>query len=403
MSSNLANPLRTFHYCITAYVALLCIAAASGAGIIKALANAAAIGIFAIGLVNWLFYPAKSKLTKLQNLGLTFFYIGLSFSMITNSSQNEFVDILKIALSPLFLFMGTALSNEEEKWSVARPNAKLLFALLVILPLLAWAAQLVLGTTSLATNTQVGIFANRNNAGLYAIALLAFYCAIGTNVITHPGVYLMVGVMFGTLGLLAAVVSALLLCHGNIRHFVSGCILGIIFIVVSQYFPELSALVRLKPVVDSVVLLASGRIDLATVTYGELVQLLQTTDLSFIFRLKHWNNLLSLFLAGGWSEWFFGFGSGASIRLANMQLVPHNDYIRVGFEFGAITLLGFIILLFSTVFSIGRGWRLVPTLTVCIYFFSENLINNYVAMALFFFSAGIMSQRANVQKTGMTK
>lgn len=403
MPSTHANPLRTFHYCITAYVALLCIAAVSGAGIVKALANAAAIGIFAIGLVNWLFYPGRSKLTKLQTLGLTFFYLGLTVSTIINSSQGEFVDTLKIALAPFFLFMGATLSNEEAKWSAAQPNAKLLFALLVALPLFAWAAQLVLGTTSIATNTQVGIFANRNNAGLYAIALLAFYCAIGTNVITQPLVYLMVGVMFGTLGLLTAVVSALLLCHGKVRHFAAGCILGIILIAATQYFPELSASLRLKPVIDSVVLLASGRVDLATVTYGELVQLLKTTDLSFIFRLKHWHNLLSLFLAGSWSEWFFGFGSGASIRLANMQLVPHNDYIRVGFEFGAIALFGFISLLSSTALSIGRGWRLVPTLTVCIYFASENLINNYIAMALFFFSAGVMSQRAHVQKLGVVK
>jgi hypothetical protein len=40
-----------------------------------------------------------------------------------------------------------------------------------------------------------------------------------------------------------------------------------------------------------------------------------------------------------------------------------------------------------------RRWETVPLLTVAIYLFSENLINNFTAMAFFFLSAGVLAER----------
>lgn len=86
---------------------------------------------------------------------------------------------------------------------------------------------------------------------------------------------------------------------------------------------------RIKPVIASIKLIASGRVNIATVTYGDLVRLLQTTDLSFLFRLKHWLNLWDLYASAPIEKIVFGLGVGASARLSDVGLIPHNDYLRM--------------------------------------------------------------------------
>lgn len=401
MSSSTANPLRTFHVGIAAYIALLSLTAVSNSGLVKLLANGAAVGLFLVGWVNWLFYPSEKKLSSLEILGLVVLYIGLFASVAVNFRHGEWVDVLKIALAPLYFVMGAALSQEDHKWSADHQGARLGLILLVVLPLLAFAGQLMLGLTTFGSTMQVGIFTNRNNAGLYVLSLLAFYAALTGRAVSQPLIYFFVAVVFGTLGLLVAVILAVLLCFGRVRYLLAGLLAVAAAVVVIHQFPPVSTALRIGPVVESVLLLLNGRVNLETVSFGDMVLLLGTSDLSFIFRLKHWLDLLNMYVSGSWSELAFGFGSGSSVRLSYMHLVPHNDFIRMLFEFGAIAFVGFSITLLGVIKSIGRGWSLVPFLALCIYFGSENLINNYAAMVLFFFSAGVVAQRRRVAEMGV--
>jgi hypothetical protein len=63
------------------------------------------------------------------------------------------------------------------------------------------------------------------------------------------------------------------------------------------------------------------------------------------------------------------------------------------FEFGLVTLAGFLAMLALVFGRLGRRWETVPLLAVTIYLFSENLIHNYTAMAFFFFGAGVLAER----------
>ena len=279
------------------------------------------------------------------------------------------------------------------------PTARLGLVIMIFFPLLVVAVQFAAGSGSLGSGGRIGIFANPNNAGLYAVALLAFFTVLRNNKVCSPIVYLGVGFLFGTLGLAMSVVLALLLSTGRAIHFFTSVLFLSLIIAISVFIPDLGNSLRIKPVLDSIMLLSSGRIDIETVTYGQLVQLLNTTDLSFLFRLKHWHNIMSIFANGNGLEWIFGFGSGATVQLSLAHLVPHNDYIRMLFEFGLVSFVGFLILILSIVFGIGRSWLLVPFLSVAIYFGTENLINNYIAMILFFFSAGALISQKPSQVT----
>jgi hypothetical protein len=393
-SGTKANPLRTLHYSAVGYVIFLCLTTITASGLVKLIANAAAIGIFALAMINWLFYKSDTRITTGQALSLITFYIGMLGSVSFTFGGNELVDIIKIAIAPFFLVIGASLSNETSKWSIRNSTTKILFGALIVLPLISIFIQLATGMHNEFGSKQLGFFANRNNAGLYAVAILAFYCVLAEKVIAIPIVYVAVGLMFGTLGLLLAVIAAIFLCHGKVKYFFIGLLLGSSCLFALNFFPDLSNTLRVKPVVDSIALLLSGRIDLETVTYGDLVLLLNTQDLSFLFRLKHWYNLINIYAGGSVVNYLFGFGAGSAVQLSSIHLVPHNDYLRLIFEFGAITFLGFTGLLFSTIRSIQRGWALVPILVVVIYFFSENLINNYLAMIFFFLSAGALAARS---------
>jgi O-antigen ligase len=142
-----------------------------------------------------------------------------------------------------------------------------------------------------------------------------------------------------------------------------------------------------------------GTINLNTATYADLVRILNTTDLSFIFRLKHWLNLLNIFQNGSGFDWMFGFGIGSSVALSDIRLVPHNDYLRYLFETGYISLIGFAMFMWTIMYNCGRRWESVPLFTITIYFFSENLINNYIAMSIFYFCAGALVLRIKLNET----
>src|SRR5690606_6882954 len=110
---------------------------------------------------------------------------------------------------------------------------------------------------------------------------------------------------------------------------------------------------RITPVVQSLVLLHEGAINLRAVTFGQLVEILGTTDLSFLFRLKHWLNLWDLYASASGYEWLFGLGIGSSVALSSIGMVPHNDYLRMLFECGIVGLAGFVAMIGSIVYLSG--------------------------------------------------
>ncbi|HEY1089775.1 MAG TPA: hypothetical protein VGE47_01655, partial [Burkholderiaceae bacterium] len=261
-----------------------------------------------------------------------------------------------------------------------------------------WVLQLALHHTTFGGNQLVGFFVNRNNATVYLLSLVALYTALTGQPVRNVLVYVLVGVSFGALGVMLATALAVFYAVGKPRYL--GHLLLLVGLSVGLAFllPERLVLDRFKPVLDSYLLLADGRINLHTVTYAELVTELRTTDLSFIFRLKHWTNLSDIFQGGTVYQWLFGFGVGSSVRLSEMHLVPHNDYVRYLFECGLTTFAGFVTLLFICLKEIGRRWEAVPLVAIAIYFGSENLVNNFLPMIMFYFSMGAIVYRIRLEK-----
>jgi hypothetical protein len=381
-----------------AYVLLMGLAYSAQSGLIKALGNVYAVVIFGVVAFAW---ATRAHPPSRWSLAVVVAYVvyltGIACSVAVNPSDIDWGDLVKITLVPAFLVFGAAFERRRQAlgegflWERTAVRAMLL--VLIAVPLLTWAGQLVQSGFQVDGVRETSIFANRNNAAVYAITVLAMVAVITGRPIRSLIIFMAVGVMFGTLGVLLAVVIAMAMTVAKPRELLLLALLVAAAAAGYVIWPEEKPFVRFTPVIDTVRYLLDGRINLRTVTFAELVLLLKTQDLSFVFRLKHWVDMLAVWSAGDLYHWLFGYGVGSAVRLTDLRLVPHNDYLRLLFEFGLVTVGAFIALLVMIFARLRRRWETVPLLTVVIYLFSENLINNYTAMAFFFFSAGVLAER----------
>jgi hypothetical protein len=407
--TNPEDPRTYFLAGVLGYILLLCALSVSENELVKSLANIAAIMIFMGMLAIAASLPDKNNNRDIRAIGilLLLYYVPMLAAAAGNLTENARPGLIKLFLTPSFILFGAIFEANRLGTLWQDKKIRLMFWLLALLPMLLWARQIVGGSSISASDheflipdaaSNFSIFANRNNAALYAVSLLALFNVLSGYPVKNLLVFFAVTTIFSTNGVLIAMLTSLGILVAKFRTLKYVILAAIVIIYTYITMPELAIFHRAKPVVDSYLLIISGDIDLPTVTYAELVQRLNSTDLSFIFRLKHWIDLFEILQRGTTSQLFFGYGIDSSVALSRHHLVPHNDYLRYLFEFGILGLIAFLSIIGGLIYQCGRSWDAAPLLTIIIYFFCENLVDNYVAMIIFYFCAGalIMRKRTNL-------
>jgi O-antigen ligase len=126
-------------------------------------------------------------------------------------------------------------------------------------------------------------------------------------------------------------------------------------------------------------------------SYKNLVLLTGSTDLSGFFRLIHWTNIWDLYSSGSIGTWIFGYGPGETPALTYAGMVPHNDYLRILVEYGPLNLVIFVCFLAHVRAELTMDAAKILFVVLCIYFLSENLLDSFTSMTLFFAYAGRMT------------
>lgn len=126
-------------------------------------------------------------------------------------------------------------------------------------------------------------------------------------------------------------------------------------------------------------------------SFKQLVELTGTTDLSGFLRLIHWTNVWEIYSSQGFGTILFGYGISQTPDLAILKLAPHNDYLRILAEYGAINLVVFICFLLHVLLHLKSGLTKVLFMVLLVYFFSENLVDHFASMTLYFTYAGRFS------------
>ena len=121
-------------------------------------------------------------------------------------------------------------------------------------------------------------------------------------------------------------------------------------------------------------------------TQGMNFESSRTDNTSIIWRLGHWIRLLESFF----ENWIYAipFGLGDSYTLRILRNHPHNDYLRVLCEYGAIVFFIVMKYMKRTFKVMTKDKSFYFVCAYFVYFFTENIIDTFVANAIMFMCIG---------------
>lgn len=111
-------------------------------------------------------------------------------------------------------------------------------------------------------------------------------------------------------------------------------------------------------------------------------------DMSAIFRLLHWIDIIRTLVSEGPAVIWLGGGTDwieLNAHRFTYNLAAHNEYVRLAVEQGLLYTLLIFAGLYAAAYSIRRNPLSIPLLATTIFLGSENLLNNFVATSMYFF------------------
>jgi hypothetical protein len=353
-----------------------------------------AITIFAILLLT------KFVINNIKFINKAIFYylfiliILLILSTLINFDTTNVTFTIKYYGIFIFLLVGYIINIKHKFILSEYKKYNKVILLIIFIPLIIFLFEIFI----LHFKESSSLFVNRNNAVLFGVIssyfILIFYKRIKLFFVF---IYLNI-IIYTTLGaLLASVASYILIYLSNIspKKLFRILFISFIIIIVSYYvynYSNLHIIERLKSSVKGFSILFSyDSIEaISKISYGQLASQVGSGDLSFLFRIKHWFNIILVNSNSDLIYWLFGHGNDSIISLTKAELRAHNDYIRLMFEVGFLYVMTFILFNFYLVKKIGLNIYALPFLIVLMYFFTENLIDNFLAMSLLYYFVGMI-------------
>ncbi len=377
---------------LAAYVLLTTLARLTGSGMLGAIVNLFGV---AMPLMMFAYFNLRGIRVHVPR-GLLVGYGMLAAALVVSVllvGLNNVADLTKFLLTPLFAILGynsTAFDRDDER----SLNQLRIVGFILLLPV---AYALVLMPSSGAGDA-LGIFVNRNNAALYLVVLSNLLFVMGASVGVVVATLTVGAMLFSTIGVLIAVTVALLVSLSLRRYlpaYLGAAALGAFLVLGPIQIPMGERLEVLGEGIEAVTALGLWT-KLSELSYAELYVITgENSDLSLFFRLKHWADLLLVWTSEDWVSLLFGLGIGSSPLHTDLGLVPHNDYLRFLIESGPLGFLGFASITGWLLWSIGRNALLMSTAAVAIYFFTENLVDNFASMTLYYWFAGYWARYAS--------
>lgn len=382
------------------YVAILLLWAFTGqSDALKMVANGYAFAfVLRVGMVLLAQADGLERTSRVLMCFVLFFTVA---NLIVNIDEAQVGETIKILSIFMFYFAG---QTTDEEYFENAPRLSLV-ALFVAVPVLSALFDLYRGggaPNSDLNEQTLSFFANRNNAVAFTV-ISSWSLMLGGVKRWLIVVYLAACVLaFKTLGALLAIAFAFYLVYPGfniLRNLMIGSAVAALYFEFDDDLEILSRASTAWRSLNSVLAESNGVWGLSKMDFAQIYTAAGTSDISLIFRLKHWVNLIGLYMDGPLINQVFGFGVGSSVDLTELKLVPHNDYLRFLFELGPGLFICFVILNFLILRRIGAHFISMPAIFLFIYFFSDNLVNNFLVMSFFYFTAGALS--SSVRRSGV--
>lgn len=352
---------------------------------------------------NILFISERYKLIEKK---IFYLYIISLILIVINVIINKmgFIEIIKIIGSQLFLFVAFLSINKDY---ISIKKQRIFIFILIFIPLLILFFQFFGYFKASSENRELAsIFINRNNAILFLISLVPFlyYLKFKKYILVIYTLFLIL--LFKTMGALVAFIVAFIYVYKkiNIKSLIYLFLLLSIAFFTFTFLKDLnlSSLDRIINMTEIVYMLLTefSLNQLSQLEYGEAVALTGSSDLSFLFRIKHWSDIIEYYLNASWINQLFGIGIGNIPNITKMELVAHNDFLKLIVEFGPLYFITYIILMFNLLKGVIKEYRFVSIffVTIFIYFGTENLMNNFLAMCFFYYFLGLYYKKSKEKK-----
>ena len=227
-----------------------------------------------------------------------------------------------------------------------------------------------------------------------SISLLVFTLKLDDNRALYYafGVLALYIVSCSSLGIVGAVVLAVLIINRYNAKLMFWSTIGGIFFVILVLFSDIEVFKRIRDVIMVFQSMSMDDwrhvrdLDLYYLTEGMSFESSRTDNTSLIWRVAQWLGILQ----GYFENWYFAipFGLGDSYALRELGNYPHNDYIRILCEYGLIVFVIVMRWLKKVCKTMARDVSFYFICAYFIYFFTENIIDTFVANAIMFMCIG---------------
>lgn len=257
------------------------------------------------------------------------------------------------------------------------------------LPLIA---EISIRLKSQHTGVEFGFFPNKNTAVMYYAILLAIILTQLSKSRSHPYLFVFLSLAFQKLGAILSSSAAVLLVYRNKTiKLLPIIILTATPIAVLLFY--VGALDRVTEVITGLyrLLKINNLNEISRMDYGAIAYELGSSDLSAVFRIKHWSEILDYYFSQDIATILFGYGARQTLTLTSAGLMPHSDIIRLLCEMGMLILISYIYVFYLLLKRQRDKYMTIALTIVFFYYFSENLIDNFISMYLIHVIAGTKS------------
>lgn len=370
-----------FAFFLYAYTSVIAVYHLTGFGAFKSITNMMAVATVFYTFAVILYAAFNDGVSRRYFLLLSFVSVVLVLHIIINFGRTDYIDLLKFYSLFLFSFIGLGLG--WNKFIISRPAMILLFSAPLIVELLG-------GSRVYYSGIKFGYFPNKNTAVLYYSVITAIFLSQSRISDKYAPCFIFLALLFQKLGALLSVSLAILYVYIKTiaRYLPLLAVSGVL--VVAGLF-SFGVFDRVLEVVDGLYQLYSYNsfIEVADMSYADIVAETGSKDLSAVFRLKHWAEIIAYYSSQGPGTLLFGYGARYSMVFTTEGLMPHSDMIRVLCELGAVLFSLFLYLYYSLYRHLRCNHLKVALLLVVLYYFSENLIDNFISMYLLHLMVGV--------------
>ncbi|OXG08338.1 hypothetical protein BC749_104287 [Flavobacterium araucananum] len=341
--------------------------------------------LFILFSLNFVIQETKKGMANMTYLIIYVLSVSCTFFL---NEHNKIDDAFKI-FGGIAIY-SASLYSFKNGFVISKKN-QIEVGIISLLPLLIFVFDKIIGFQESVYS--ISIFPNSNNYVLYNICcvwLMMIYNFQKKYILT----FLIISFLITTtLGALLSVLIAV--CYYfrskifRLKYIFSSSFLLIVIVFLITY----SDIYIFEKLRNSITvfgsLLNEGSVgNLSSVSFEDALLMSNSKDdsnLSFLFRIKIWTEIIYYFFNQDFFNLIFGLGFRSVPQINSFGLVAHNDYLTWLVDLG---FSGFCIIVYgvwSGFKKLSKTEYIIPYLSILIYFFTENLFYNFFAVIIFCF------------------